>query len=145
MNEDFVIKDFEEFVLKTRTLVYNLFLQNTQDQSYIDIMFQQIATQDQEEFNIVISQEEARSIVKQIARKQINRKTKETRYVISDSSYVEILENINARMVSNILNSLVNKGLLESGYDSETNDFIFWVKDEHKKNIKKIIEKPETD
>jgi hypothetical protein len=42
-------------------------------------------------------------------------------------------------MVSNILNSLVNKGLVETAYDAEANDFIFWVSDENKK------ENPETD
>jgi len=25
---------------------------------------------------------------------------------------------------------LVNKGILDSGYDSEKNDFIFWVKED---------------
>ena len=41
---------------------------------------------------------------------------------------------------SKILNGLVNKGLVETAYDSESNDFIFWVKDDNKKE-----EKPETD
>jgi hypothetical protein len=36
-------------------------------------------------------------------------------------------------MVSNILNSLVNKGVLDSAYDDEQNDFIFWVKEEKQK------------
>lgn len=43
-------------------------------------------------------------------------------------------------MVSNILNTLVNKGVLDSGYDSEKNDFIFWVKEDANNQ-----ETPETD
>ena len=35
-------------------------------------------------------------------------------------------------MVSNILNQLVQKGLVESAFDTESNDFIFWVKDNDK-------------
>ena len=45
-------------------------------------------------------------------------------------------------MVSNILNQLVNKGILESAYDEKSNDFIFWLKEsigDEEKN------KPETD
>jgi hypothetical protein len=32
-------------------------------------------------------------------------------------------------MVSNILAKLVNDGLIDSAFDSEKNDFIFWVVD----------------
>jgi hypothetical protein len=42
-------------------------------------------------------------------------------------------------MVSNMLNNLVNKGMIETGYDDETNDFIFWIKDENENQA------PETD
>jgi hypothetical protein len=45
-------------------------------------------------------------------------------------------------MISNILNSLVNKGILDSAYDSDQNDFIFWVKEE---DDTKSNQKPETD
>jgi hypothetical protein len=51
-----------------------------------------------------------------------------------------MLESFNDRMVSNILNKLVNDGYLESAFDEKSNDFIFWVVD---KNENK--ESPETD
>ena len=41
---------------------------------------------------------------------------------------------MNHRMTSNILNNLVNKGLVETGYDGNSNDFIFWIKDENKED-----------
>jgi hypothetical protein len=42
-------------------------------------------------------------------------------------------------MVSNILAKLVGDGLLDSAFDSERNDFIFWIKEDDQK------QKPETD
>jgi len=43
---------------------------------------------------------------------------------------------MNGRLVSNMLTSLVSKGLIESAYDEQINDFVFWIKDN---------ESPETD
>ena len=40
-------------------------------------------------------------------------------------------------MISNILSGLVNKGLVDTAYDSQSNDFVFWVKEDDTK-------KPET-
>ena len=40
-------------------------------------------------------------------------------------------------MTSNILNGLVNKGIVETAYDDETNDFVFWIKNENKKEKRK--------
>jgi hypothetical protein len=73
---------------------------------------------------------ESAIIIKNYAKKQINKKTKETRYCLTDKLLQLIIEDLNNRMISNILNSLVNKGVLDSAYDNEQNDFIFWVKDE---------------
>lgn len=47
-----------------------------------------------------------------------------------------IITALNDRLVSNILNSLVNKGLIETAYDDSRNDFVFWVKDNDKNNKK---------
>lgn len=41
-----------------------------------------------------------------------------------------MIETFNSRMVSNMLNNLVNKGVLETAYDSESDDFIFWTKND---------------
>jgi hypothetical protein len=43
-------------------------------------------------------------------------------------------------MVSNILTKLVSDGIIESAFDTEKNDFIFWVKEQDDQNSK-----PETD
>ena len=41
-------------------------------------------------------------------------------------------------MTSNIVNGLVQKGLIETAFDSEANDFIFWIKEDEN-------QKPKTD
>ena len=73
----------------------------------------------------------------------------EEKYVISDELFLEMLECFNSRLISNLLNSLVNAGLVESAFDSTLNDFVFWpTTDFGKRNAKrkrKSKEKPETD
>jgi hypothetical protein len=36
-------------------------------------------------------------------------------------------------MTSNLLNGLVNRGLVETAYDDEAEDFVFWVKENKNK------------
>jgi len=140
MNEEwYVIKNIEEFVDKTRTLVFNNF-GNTENENDIDSLLDTIKPEDQEEFDLVLSHDESMVITKSLAKKQTNKKNQETRYLVSDSVYYEIIQSLNDRMVSNLLNNLVNKGMVETGFDEESNDFIFWLKDD-----KQNKEKPETD
>jgi hypothetical protein len=60
---------------------------------------------------------------------------------LSDQKFIEMMECFNSRMVSNILSGLVQKDILDSAYDEELNDFVFWVKDDENKEN----QKPETD
>jgi hypothetical protein len=136
MNNEYVVKDLDNFVLTSRELVFNNFGKD-QNQNIEDLI-QDVGLDELEEFNSVLSQEESMIIAKSICRKQTNKKTKAIRYVITDDLFMQMIMLFNDRMVSNMLNGLVNKGLLETAFDTESNDFIFWAKDEHK-------EKPETD
>ena len=45
-------------------------------------------------------------------------------------------------MVSNIVKGLVSRGLVESAFDSEKNDFVFWVRTDYDDRKR---ENPETD
>lgn len=134
----YIIPDLEQFTDKARAIVYNNF-GVWQDKDALDVLIDDIKEQDQEEFNKVLSHKESLVIIKELIKKQKNRKTKEIRYAISDSIFADIVYKLNDRMVSNVVNSLVQRGLIESAFDSETNDFIFWVKDYNEE------EKPETD
>ena len=93
------------------------------------------------EMDETLTHDESAIIIKNYVKKQINKKTKKIRYCLTDKILQSIIEDLNSRMISNILNSLVNKGVLDSAYDNEQNDFIFWVTDDDKKSN----EKPETD
>lgn len=127
----FLISNFEEFVDHSRSLVFNLFGQvNEIVEDSLTSCLSTMTKEEIEEMNITLSHEEASVIIKNHARKQINKKSQEIRYSITDKILGEIIEDLNGRMVSNILNTLVNKGVLDSGYDSEKNDFIFWVKED---------------
>jgi hypothetical protein len=89
-----------------------------------------------EELNKVLTQQESMVIVKNLLKKQTNKHTNQIRYVLDEEIFLKIVEALNTRLVSNLLSSLVSKGLIESAYDHEINDFVFWCKED---------ETPETD
>ena len=39
-------------------------------------------------------------------------------------------------MTANILNNLVSKGYVDTAFDEEENDFVFWVKEDSQKDEK---------
>jgi len=130
-DEWFVVKDLDGFVKSARTLVYNNF--GDWDKSEDDIVDSMITKpQDEKEFNQLLTQEESSVIVKNALKKQRNKTTNAVRYLVCDSLFYEILNQLNDRMVSNTIGSLVQKGLVESAYDDEIDDFVFWV---NEKNI----------
>jgi sulfite reductase beta subunit-like hemoprotein len=134
----FVITDLDDFTDKARAIVYNNFgVWNNPDN--IDILIDDVVENEQEEFEKVLSHQESVVIVKEFVKRQKNKKTKQTRYTLNDTIFAEIVHSLNERMVSNIINGLVQKGLVETAFDDKSNDFVFWVKDENEK------EKPETD
>lgn len=137
--DSFLIKDLDKFVYAARALIFNNFGKNEESPTDIDKMLDTITPDEQEEFDRVLSQDESLLIIKSLLKKKISKSKKEY-YVLSDSVFVKILDSLNDRMVSNMLNNLVNKGLVETAFDTETNDFVFWVKDDENDQ-----ETPETD
>lgn len=124
----FWVKDLDAFVDHVRALVFTLFgnVNEIADDGATKI-FETITKEEKEEMDGCLTHEESCVIIKNLARKQINKKLNATRYCVSDKILSKIVEDLNSRMVSNILNSLVNKGMLDSAYDSDKNDFVFWV------------------
>lgn len=140
MNNWFIVPDLDEFVYKVRAIVFNNFGNwNTTDDEPVDIC--DIQSSDQEEFDKLLSHNESLIIVKEFIKKERNKKTRKIRYVLSDKIFEDIVTKLNDRMVSNIMTSLVSKGLVESAFDDKINDFVFWVKNDNKDDF----EKPETD
>ena len=141
MSQWFIINNLTDFTNKARAIVYNNF-GVWQDKSDIDVIIDDVVENEREEFDKILSHQESLVIVKENIKKERNKITKKTRYVLNDEIFAEIVHKLNDRMVSNIINGLVKKGLVETAFDSEINDFIFWVKDDEDKNNE---EKPETD
>jgi predicted transcriptional regulator len=140
-NPWYEIHNFEEFVNASRALIFNSFGKNLDgsDQDSIDSLIDFSQPADKEELDKSLSYDESAAIAKAVFTLD------QDKYFGSDKDFMKFLELLNDRLVSNILNNLANMGLVESAYDSDSNDFIFWIKDEHKEDIKKFIENPETD
>jgi DNA-binding HxlR family transcriptional regulator len=139
MSDWFVISNLEEFIDKARSIVYTNFGQWS-DNPKNPVSIENVKPDEMEEFNKVLSHQESLLIVKQFVKKEKNKKTKKIRYILDDQIFEKIIHDLNNRMVSNILNNLVQKGLVESAFDDKVNDFVFWVKEDEKN-----LEKPETD
>jgi hypothetical protein len=146
MNDKYIINDLDGFTNSARTLVFNTFGKETTNVlDDFDNLINKISKEDQTEMNVVLTQNESLQIVKDLARKQTNKKTKDTRYLIDEKLFSEILEALNARLISNILSNLTKKGLVESAYDAELDDFIFWIKEDANTTQQEQEDKPETD
>jgi hypothetical protein len=138
----FFINDFDDFVDHSRSLVFKFFgAVNAIADDSLTSSLAELTKEELNEMDETLTHEESAIIIKNHAKKQVNRKTKEIRYCLTDRILQSIIEDLNSRMVSNILNALVNKGVLDSAFDTDQNDFIFWVKDENNKQN----QKPETD
>jgi len=139
-NEWLIIKDLDGLINSARALIFNNF-GKTEPIDDSDVGSLSVPLDSQEELDKILSFEESKIIVTNLAKKQKNKKSFLVRYLINDEIFEKIVYSLNDRMVSNILNGLVNKGMIETAYDNEIDDFVFWVKDD----VKNQIEKPETD
>lgn len=136
----YIINDLEEFTDKARAITYNNF-GIWQSEDALDILIDDIKEKDKEEFDKILSHQESLVIVKEVIKKEKHKKSKKIRYTLNDQLFADIIYKLNDRMVSNIIQGLVQKGLIETAFDDETNDFVFWVKNSHENEE----EKPETD
>ena len=66
-------------------------------------------------------------------------------FVIREDDYDDFLIQLNHRMISNMIKDLVKRGALESAFDDEIDDFVFWVKKNDGENGEQDEKKPETD
>jgi hypothetical protein len=125
-NEDliYVMENKAEFINQVRRIVFAGFgLKDLKDTELSEL----IAEIDEKEMDSTISFAECEVIAEEyIEQKKFRRKTK---YFLSDKKFNQFVEAVNSRLVSNIITELVDIGQLDSAWDSEANDFIFWVPD----------------
>lgn len=132
--ETYEIIDIEKFVESTRTLVYHQFGNKEGLPKNIDNLIQSLSDEEVDEMNRCLTQSESLNILQKFTKKQRNKYTQETRVSISDDQYMLYIEELNSRMISNMLAKLASDGLLETAFDEEINDFVFWTKDKNEKN-----------
>lgn len=132
--ETYEIIDVEKFVESTRTLVYHQFGNKEGLPKNIDNLIESLSDEEVDEMNRCLTQSESVNILQKFTKKQRNKYTQETRVSISDDDYMLYIEELNSRMISNMLAKLASDGLLETAFDEEINDFVFWTKDKNEKN-----------
>jgi hypothetical protein len=133
-NKYYEIIDLEQFVESTRVLVFDSFGKTFSDNGDMKFFIKELSIEDISELNTILTQSESMLIAKEYI-KQTKNKIR-----ISDKQYMALIESLNSRMVSNMLKNLVSQNILESAYDSESNDFIFWIKENNEE-----VQKPEAD
>lgn len=138
------ISNVDKLVNFSRRLIYYNFDDESEKLSDADFFdkVQKIKQEDMPELDKYLPFEEAKSIMKSLIIKRRHKKTKIPKMFMKESDYDEVLVQLNQRMVSNIIRGLVNKGVVDSAFDDERNDFIFWVKDKYDEYDD---DKPETD
>lgn len=137
----YLIKDFDSFVDHARSLVFKFF--GTMNDEINDPLSETLSVlndMEAEELDKVLSHDESALIIRNHTKISINPKTKVESFKITDEILYKVLEELNSRLVSNILAQLVNKNILETAFDNEKNDFVFWIKNEPDNN-----KKPKTD
>jgi|688.fasta_scaffold639868_2 hypothetical protein len=140
--EWFTIIDLEAFVDSTRVLVYELFGNESKGKNKDENIaktntdYKKLTKIEQEELNECLPYQESLLISKDFLKERVNKKLKQKKYLISEKSYLSFLESLNARLVSNMLSKMVKQDLLDSAFDEESNDFIFWLKEENNEKDK---------
>ncbi len=139
--EWYIIDNIENFVESTRVLIFDAFGKtDNHELDKLKLNIADLSTDEHSELDSVLTQNECMVIAKNLLKKK--RSKKGIVYVVNNRIYSQIVESFNSRLVSNILSNLVNQGILESAFDPNKNDFIFWIKDDENNQNQ---ETPETD
>ena len=133
-SEWYVISDLSDFTDRARAIVYNNF-GSWQNEPEVDITTDHVKKEEQADLDNMLSHQESLVIVKENIQRQMHKRTKKVRYILNDTIFSSIIHKLNDRLVSNIMTRLVQKGLVETAFDDEANDFVFWVKEQDKPEI----------
>jgi hypothetical protein len=140
--EWFIVEDLDKLVESTRILVFDNFSTTSEKTSdELSMLMSDLSEDEVSELNEVLTQQECLVIAKSLVKIQKSKTSDKVRYLINDKKFMEMIESFNSRMVSNILHTLVKKDIIDSSYDPDLNDFVFWIKD----NDEQENQKPETD
>lgn len=128
----YTIVNIPLFVYTTRLLVYQTFASKDDKEFSIENLIweeKDLKKEEQDEFNKCLSQNEGILIGSDFFKQMSEGKG----FYLTEEDYLTYLEALNSRLVSNILNDLVNRGSVETAFDPSANDFVFWAKNEKDK------------
>jgi len=136
----YIIEDLPKFIDASRTLVYNIFGDEKSNKAImedynLDFDINSLIDEQRQELDKCLSHQETELIVKEYITQKSMEET--SLYYINESQYFVFLESLNKRLVSNLIQTLVEKGALESAFDEEINDFVFWAKTDYDEDKKK--------
>jgi len=123
------ITNLLEFLDASRVWLYTMFGGLNPSES-MDMKYVDLKVDEKQEIDKVLNIKE----VINIAQEYIKFNEHDGIWLITEDRYEELLIELNARMTSNLLASMVSSGILESAYDSEINDFVFWRTNEKDNN-----------
>ena len=141
-NEWMEVFNIDKLTDFTRRVIYHNF--NTEnehldDDSFFEKVKNLPSDSDEKEMDEILPFEEVRLILQGFVKKRKNRKTHRTKLFIKETDYDKVLLAFNERMVSNIVHKLVSRGVLDTAFDNERNDFIFWVKKDKDKDSEYLL------
>lgn len=125
------ISDKEKLIDWSRRFVYTTFGSNDDEKFDIEEIMKEMDALDDEhiqEMDRIIPLVDTKNIMSQFVKKRRNKITGRIGLFIKEDDYQIFLTELNHRMVSNTVSGLVAKGLLESAFDNDKNEFVFWVK-----------------
>jgi hypothetical protein len=122
----YVIKDLDQFAVYIRKISLHKF---SETNKVVDDEFSSSFLKEKENIkndDEIISIKEVENIIFSLAREN-----NEEELLLNDKILHNIIEAINERIVTNLLNILANKDIVESAFDEKVNDFVFWIKEEN--------------
>jgi hypothetical protein len=122
------VKDLNEFVKETIKISFSKFKESNEQMN--DPLSELLLLSQGENQNELLSEKEAKAIILGHVKKS------KSKYRISESIFLEILLDLNSRIVSNKLRILASKDIIEMAFDEALNDFVFWKKENNEKEKK---------
>jgi hypothetical protein len=118
------IDNMKEFVSSLRTLVLDSFYENDSKDELLS--FTDLLKEKKKDIEKKLTIQEAHNIIEPMLKKTTTSIGKQE-YIISHKNFKKMLNNLQKRIISNMLLELTLEGKLESGFDESKKDFIFWL------------------
>ena len=134
------IEDMYEFVSRIRQIVLDDFFANEDKEQKTD--FTELFHENYNNLENKLTIGEAHNIIKSMVE---SKQTEIGTYqlIISAKNFVKTIDYLNRRIISNMLMELVSTDKIESPFDDNQNEFVFWRNDKlkTKKTIKTMSKK----